>query len=109
MTDVAATTAEVVPAELEQFVALGLTGRRNALGDVLDENVTKTSTKTLVEKLHRLQSTDIPDEIAHGNTAKSDPASGTRKPDDELTKNADQQTPHSSPQGTKEIENAKVS
>lgn len=58
MTDVAATTTtEVVPAELEQFVALGLTGRRNALGDVLDENVTKTSTKTLVEKLHRLQST----------------------------------------------------
>lgn len=57
MTDVAATTAEVVPAELEQFVALGLTGRRNALGDVLDENVTKTSTKSLVEKLHRLQST----------------------------------------------------
>lgn len=48
---------EVGPPELDSFVALGLTGRRNALGDVLDESVTKTSTKTLVDKLQRLKST----------------------------------------------------
>jgi len=41
-------------AELEGFVATGRTGRRNALPDILDDNVTKTSTADLPEGLDKL-------------------------------------------------------
>jgi hypothetical protein len=61
-------SAAAATSETDKFNSLSLTGRRNALPNVLDENVTKMSSKKLVEKLVRLRSTDQPDDSQSANT-----------------------------------------
>jgi len=57
MTDVEA--SRTAPAPLDDFDAVNRKGRRNALPDVLDETVTRTASKTLIETLNKLHSIGI--------------------------------------------------